>query len=129
VTAVPRILLDPVHQDLSYGDAVLADAFTEVHMTSERVVGFGLLARQSGPSGIDHFLVGDRVVEVRVAPTVDLRQRRAVGDPVAPVPFASARWRISPSSDIVDGGTERVAICSAVKPSHFKRTVSRYVAR
>ena len=83
VTAVPRILLDPVHQDLSYGDAVLADAFTEVHMTGERSVGFGLLARQSGPS----------------------------------------------SSDIVDGGTERRAICSAVKPSHFLRTVSRYVAR
>lgn len=85
VTAVPRILLDPVHQDLSYGDAVLADAFTEVHMTGERGVGFGLLARQSGPSGIDHVLVGDRVVEVRVASTVDLWQRRAVGDPVAPV--------------------------------------------
>ena len=60
VTAVPRILLDPVHQDLSYGDAVLADAFTEVHMTGERGFGFGLLARQSGPSGIDHVLVGDR---------------------------------------------------------------------
>ena len=87
VTAVPRILLDPVHQDLSYCDAVLADAFAEVLVTGKRGVGFRLLSGQSGPSSIDHVLVGDRVVEVRVALTVDLCQRRTVGDPVALVPF------------------------------------------
>ena len=36
-----------------------------------------------------------------------------------------ARCRTSPSSDRVDGGTERRASCSGLSPSHFIRTVSR----
>ena len=41
----------------------------------------------------------------------------------------SARCRTSPSSDIVDGSTERRAIASASRPEHFISNVRRWQRR
>ena len=37
----------------------------------------------------------------------------------------SAMWRIRPSRDMVEGGTERRASCSASRPAHFSSSASR----
>ena len=36
-----------------------------------------------------------------------------------------AMWRTSPSSEMFDGGTARVASCSALRPSHLSAMVPR----
>lgn len=66
--AVPGVLLDPVDQDLADRDPVRAEPLPEVRVPGQHRVGRGLLARQVRVRLVDHALVGDRAVEVRVVP-------------------------------------------------------------
>lgn len=84
--AVPGILLDPVDQDLADRDPVRAEPLPEVRVPRQHRVGRGLLARQVRVRLVDHALVGDRAVEVRVVPPVQ-RRLAVVGDPPAPLPL------------------------------------------
>ena len=74
VPAVPRVLLDPVHQQLPDGDVVLSQPFAQIRMLGDRGVGLRLLAGKIGVRRLDHALIGDGSVEVPVAVAVQLRQ-------------------------------------------------------
>jgi len=122
VPTVARVLLDPVHPELPNRESLFSQTLTKVHVLGQRVVGPRLLANQVRTGSVNNGLIRVRSLEGRITLAVQLRLRIAMADPVTPVPLPLGEV---PSSDIVDGGTDRRAICCASSPSHFICKVSR----
>ncbi len=81
------------------------------------------------PRVSDNRVVGYCLVEVQVRVAASAVEPGKLGvtleHPARPGVLDSREVTGRPSSDIVEGGTDRVASCSAVSPSHFNSKVMR----
>lgn len=125
VPTVARVLLDPVHPELPNRESLFAQTLTKVHVLGQRVVGPRLLANQVRTGSVNNGLIRVRSLEGRITLAVQLRLRIAWLIQLRQSRSPSARCRSRPSSDIVDGGTDRRASCCASSPAHFICKVSR----
>ena len=80
----------------------------------------------------NHLGVGNSTIEITVTVGVGAEQPGTSCPAIIsrnPLRSIPARCRTSPSSDIVDGSTERRAIASASRPAHFISNVRRWQRR
>ena len=116
VPAVPGVLLDPVDPQLTHRDTTFADPLSQIRMLGQRR-SVAACSRARSPSAPSTVACSPTACSKSASPspyifgagspgTIQLRQSRS----------ASARWRRSPSNDMVDGGTERRANCSGPQP-------------
>jgi hypothetical protein len=122
---VSGVLLDPVNPQLPDGDAILSHPLAQIRMLDQHRISGRLLASEIGESVLDNRLLSDRSFEVGITRPVQPRRRIPSKIQLRQSRSTSARWRSSPSNDMVDGGTDRRANCSGSNPSHFICRVSR----
>lgn len=125
VAAVAGVLVDPVHQQFPHGDPVLPDALAQIRVRGERGVGGGLLALQVGEGRVDPACSATASRKSASRAPYSFGSGSPSPSQLRQSLSTSARCRSSPSSDIVDGGTDLRASCSASSPSHFIRRVRR----
>ena len=69
MTAVPRVLLDEMHQHLAHRDrrgGIVPDPLTKITTFGDRSVRRCLLRGKITPGRIDHVMIVDGTVEVRI---------------------------------------------------------------
>lgn len=127
---VPGVLLDEVHDDAAHRPRLARDeGLADVGVLLVDLSAVRDLATPRLPGLRDAALGADRRVEVEVGlllgPVEDGQGRLSLDRPTEQWCSILARWRTSPSRLIVLGGTERVASCAGVRPSHFISKVVR----